>query len=435
MKRTRIGIGIYKTAYGFAVIWPEGGRNREKHFAPDTPLPTLTAYRKQQIKMAAPPPVRAAGGPGSLARDIVRWLRTRVGAEGYQAARSHVKAWLPKFGRRSRYAITLEELQLQIAAWIASGEVSIRTIRHRVDKLRQVYNLLDVGRKMPIHFVKTPKPPKTRPKGVSDDIIVTVAERLAEQERRGKLRDGKTRARFLVQATCGKRPCQVKRATPDDIDFAARIWNVQPAKGSLGGDLALNDEMLAAWQAFAKADAWGAYDSVSFAKTLRRNGWPDEVRPYQMRHQMLQTLNRRLPDFFQHVQQAGNHTNARTTREHYVPPDLATSRASSEALAGRFAPELFAETHRHRTGIRVGGTTTDDQGTTKDDHGSELGSEARIAAESGAVPAAAAVETTKDYYQGLSKTESETSGIVRKSANGVRLVRRPASGEDPSKLR
>ena len=357
---TKIGTGIYRGPRGYFVTYQHGGRTKESPLLPlDMTLAQVKAWRDYHMKHAAPPPLRATGASGSLARDMVRWLRTRKGAPSYEAARSHVKAWIPKFGRRSRYAITLEELQLQIAQWVASGDVSIRTIRHRVDKLRQVYNLLDVGRKMPIHFVKTPKPPKTRPRGIADDIIIATALRLAEQERLGKLRDGKTRARFLVLAACGKRPCQVMRATPADVDFEARIWDVQPAKGSLGGELWLNDEMLAAWKAFAEADAWGEYDGVSFAKTLRRNGWPEGVRPYQMRHQTLQTLNRRLPDFFKQVQQAGNHTNARTTREHYVPPDLATSRSSGEALAGRFAEELIADTHRTRTWIRVGGASKD----------------------------------------------------------------------------
>src|SRR4029450_13661403 len=125
---------------------------------------------------------------------------------------------------------------------------------------------------------------------------------------------------------------------------------------SHGGPIYLNDEMLAAWRAFAAAAAWGAYDTVSFAQTLRRNGWPAGVRPYQLRHQTMQTADARGVDLGG-VQLIGGHASPETTRRFYAPGELARSREASEALEGRFAPDVFAETHRHRTGVRVGGTT------------------------------------------------------------------------------
>lgn len=353
MKRTRIGIGIYRTPYGFAVIWPDGGRNREKHFAPDTPIPRLTAYRKQQIKLARP--TRTATR-GSFARDVVRYLRTRKGKPCYDSERSHLKAWLPRFGRGGRQAITPEAITLAMADWAGK---SAATIRHRLNVLTQLFHVLDPGQPTPCDraYVTRPAVPKRRPQGVADAIIDTVATNLAEQERQGKLRDGKTRARFLVLATCGQRPCQVMRARPDDLDWARRVWEVVPAKHSRGGPLALNDEMLAAWQAFAAAEAWGPYDAVSFAKTLRRNGWPAGVRPYRLRHQTLQTLNQRVGDFGI-VQQHAGHESPETTRRHYVPHELEKSAQAGRALEGRFSAAAFAETRRHRSGVRVGGTPT-----------------------------------------------------------------------------
>jgi integrase len=232
MTRTRIAEGIYRDKYGYAVIWRDRGRAREKRFAPDTPIATLKAFRK-----------------------------------------------LPAL-----------------------------------------------------------KIPKTRPKGVpgGDTLIATVAARLAHQERIGRLRDGKTRARFLVLATCGKRPCQLMRTDPADVDFATRIWDVVPAKNSDGGPLYLNDEMLAAWTAIAQAAAWGPYDSRSFSKTLQRNGWPKGVRPYRLRHQTLQTMSKKGVELGD-IQQAAGHDSPDTTRRHYVPHELARSKAASETIDQRFA--------------------------------------------------------------------------------------------------
>lgn len=406
MNRTRIGLGIYRTAYGFAVIWKDAGRNREKHFAPDTPHTTLTAFRRQQTKTARHAPGVAATR-GRFARDVVRYLRTRKGKPCYKSERSHLKAWLPRFGRGGRHAITPEAIQLQLAEWVG---LSAKTIRHRLNVLTQVFHLLDPKQPTPCDraYVTRPKLPKRRPQGVPDDIIATTAERLAEQERRGFLRDGKTRARFLVLATCGKRPCQVMRARQLDLKWAARVWDVEPAKNSLGGPLWLNDEMLAAWQAFDRAHAWGDYDPVSFAKTLRRNGWPAGVRPYNMRHQTLQTLSQKGVDFGA-VQQAAGHASPVTTRDNYVPHELETSKAASAAIEGRFPVTAFAATARYTTGLAVGGAP-DYQPTTNP--ATQTGAGAAAPAPRG-LPQAAAATTNQDY-QRLLKTAGETKGIVGK---------------------
>jgi hypothetical protein len=168
--------------------------------------------------------------------------------------------------------------------------------------------------------------------------------------RTGKLRDGKTRARFLVLATCGKRPCQLMRARPIDLNFKTRIWDVEPAKNSHGGPLWLNDEMLAAWMSFDAADAWGDYDPVSFAKTLRRNGWPAGVRPYNMRHQTLQTMTAAGADFGA-VQQAAGHASPETTRRSYVPHEVAVSQRTGALIDGRFDPAVFTASTARRSGL------------------------------------------------------------------------------------
>jgi integrase len=410
MKRTRIGLGIYRTPYGYAVIWPDGGRNREKHFEPDTPHAKLTAYRAQQVKMARRAPgVALTAARSGFPRDVVRYLRTRKGRPCYKAERSHLKAWITRFGRLSRHAITPEAIGAALGDWRGEGK-SPQTLRHRVNILRQLFHVLDPGQPTPCDKVKRPVVPHRRPQGVPDGIIEATALRLAEQERAGWLRDGKTRARFLVLATCGKRPCQLMRARPIDLDWAARVWHVEPAKNATGGPLVLNAEMFVAWQAFDRANAWGPYDTRSFAGTLRRNGWPAGVRPYRLRHQALQTLSNAGADFGA-VQQMGGHASPDTTRRFYVPHELETSRRASAAIEGRFAAEVFAATTRHRTGIPIGGVL------------GVLGSPLVVPASGQpAMPASGPSEgpttkaTTKADYQGVLKTEVETGGNVRKIA-------------------
>jgi len=338
--------GLYVLPSGrFAVIWREHGRPHEKHFPADTPRKALREFRKSQTTRVAQAAPTNEDETGSFVRDTVTFLRTRRARPSYASDRSHMKPWIKVFGRFSRHAVTAAKITaaLTLDGWATK---SPREVRHRVNTLRQFFNFHDGARFTDALFadVVTPKVPTTEPVGVADTVIAAVAARLADHQRRGYLRDGKTRARFLVEATCGKRPCQIAAARPAHLDLDGRVWNVQPAKGSRGGRLYLNDQMVAAWRAFVAADAWGTdaegtWDRRSFVKTLQRNGWPEGIRPYNMRHQTLQVMTDRGVDFGE-VQGVAGHTSPDTTRRHYVP--MTGARRASEAVEGRFDAAMFA---------------------------------------------------------------------------------------------
>jgi integrase len=74
--------------------------------------------------------------------------------------------------------------------------------------------------------------------------IAAVAAQLEEHERRGWLRSAKTRARFMVLASTGKRPSELMRAQPHDVDFVRRVWTVRDGKGGWSPGIYLNDDML-----------------------------------------------------------------------------------------------------------------------------------------------------------------------------------------------
>lgn len=172
----------------------------------------------------------------------------------------------------------------------------------------------------------------------------------------GRLRTAKTRARFLMLFLTGMRPAQLMRLQPHDLDFTERLITVQPAKGDNGALIYMNDDIVMAAQLFVAAEAWGAYDSRSFAKTLQRNGWPKGVRPYTMRHKVGQTLRARGADLGD-IQDHLGHASPTTTRQHYLEPDLARLKATSERLDSRL--DKTALLHRPTTG------TTPQKGTTR----------------------------------------------------------------------
>ena len=65
----------------------------------------------------------------------------------------------------------------------------------------------------------------------SDETLRAVAAAFVEREQKGLLRSRKTRARFLVLATTGRRPCEVMRAKPEDVNIEVRVWVPRDAKG------------------------------------------------------------------------------------------------------------------------------------------------------------------------------------------------------------
>lgn len=332
--RRTLAPGIYEDPYGREVRWVDG-RTRSKRFALDAPLEDLKKFRARQVGQAKERQRAKAGG--SFVRDCVRFLAGRKHKSCYKSDRAHLKPWIVRFRRGSRFAIERAGVQLAVDEWVTHG-YSPREIRHRVKLLHQLFHQLDPGEKTPCDGVKLPKIGKSRKRPPVDALIVRdVALNLRKQEILGRLRDAKTRARFLVLALIGERPIQVERTTPADVDLANDVWRVPGAKGGERGLVALNHQQRAAWVLFAAAKAWGKYDRSSFSKTLRRNGWPKGVQPYQLRHTVAQTLK----DFgvaLDQIQDHLTHTTPLTTSDFYVGPSLPQLRQVSAKLEGRVDP-------------------------------------------------------------------------------------------------
>jgi len=331
--RRTIAKGVYADAYGYEVRWRDG-RSRSKRFPSDAPLADLKLFRLRMQRQAADR--RHATGDGSFVRDVARFLRTRKGRPCFKSDRAHLRPWMKLFRRQSRFHVTREAVQRTVTAW-AAHPYSPRELRHRVKLLDQFFRFYDPGQLTPCAGVKLPKTVKRKPRPVADAILNDVALRLRHQEETNRLRDGKTRARYLILALSGVRPAQLKRAQPTDVDLERGVWYIDPAKGDEGTIVALNQELRAAWALFAGAGAWGPYDSRSFSKTLKRNGWPQDVRPYQLRHTVGQRLKEHsvgLGDIQEHM----GHSSPVTTEQAYLGPSLARMQAVSTQLAGWIDP-------------------------------------------------------------------------------------------------
>lgn len=344
-KRKRIAVGVYQDQGGYEamVAVGSGPRRREKwkRFPRGTHLREIKDW--QDERRTAFRRTRPRGPSGTLAGDVERFLRQYAGKPSAKAKRSHLLAWVREYGHMRRSAITDEHVRLAIVKWEQAG-VSKKTMKHRHQILGQLYRILDGAKtNTPIDEVDAPVPGKTIPVWVDDVIISEVAHNLAQQEIAGKLRDAKTRARFMVLASCGKRPCEVKRAEPLDVDLERRVWLVRDAKGGWSEGLYLNDDMLAAWKLFTDAKAWGHFDTRSFDRRLYWSGWLKGIRPYNLRHSTGLTLSARGEDLAD-IQAWMGHKDIKTTREHYVPVLNSRMQKMSEGMSGRLG--FAASTNR-----------------------------------------------------------------------------------------
>jgi integrase len=406
---TILGPGIRRDASGIEARVKVRGTPRYARFPAATPLVTVEQWQETErkaLQQADPYDRTRRGRPsttgGTLEAATQRFLPQIAGRASFKADRSHLRAWFTVVGHHPRPLgevsidlITSEDVNLAIAQWqtapsrrdvrrirvtgyaretaravgspreaviraydrqtpVTSGQVvAAKTIRHRCRMLGELYRTLRPGAPSPVQGAKIPKLPKPHPVGMPIETVRLVARTLARAAATAP-DHAKTFARFAVLATTGQRPCQVMRTQPDDLQRDAGLWIVRSAKNEPVHTITLNADMIAAWDLFVAAEAWGAYDTTQHARRVHAAGWPKGVRPYAARHAvMIDALAAgvRLDD----VQGLAGHTSPLTTRTFYGPLTVSRQRQVSDALTGRlagvFGPRLVKKSPPARAGV------------------------------------------------------------------------------------
>lgn len=340
--RTRIATGIYRDRFGFEIAVKRGGKTHVERAARNTPKAELIRRRIELLRtvLKSDP---AAAPKGTLTRAIVRYTHLAKHLVGWQEQRAHLRAFIPMLGLKDRAAITRDMLLVLRSAWAAAG-VKPKTINNRFSALRALYHTLDgPDAPTPADRLRPLKGHRTPAVAVRPERIIAVDQRLQEFERSGRLRNQKTRARFRVRASTGRRPSEIMRAEPADVDRDRRLWTPRDGKGGFTPGIYLTDDMLEAWALFFEADAWGPFDTGSQAEVLRAAGWPDDVRPYNLRHSVGIALSEAGVDLAD-VQQIMGHKDQRTTRQHYVPVLATRLQQAMARLEGRLTWEPLPST-------------------------------------------------------------------------------------------
>lgn len=330
---------------------------REKRFPLAVPLTDVEAWqsttRAQLLEFAD-----RGDAPGAFTRDAKRYIAdfTKHLTRGGQSVRTEMNPWIKEFGDRARGTIKPADVARVRSMWLASGKVKPKTINQRVATLARMYRCLD-GRKAwtPCDDLDELEVHKSPIRVVDDDLIRAVDLKLQAREQEDRRRTPKTRARFRVLMATGRRPSELMRAEPGDVNMTRRIWLPRDGKGGFSPGIYLNDDMLAAWQFFIDVNAWGKFSTQKQARRLRKAGWPADIDPYQARHTVGITLSERGVDL-DDVGSMMGHKRRETTRKHYVPVLNSRMQKASEALEGRFQGWPAVQTGVQTSKAKVGKT-------------------------------------------------------------------------------
>lgn len=305
---------------------------------------------------------------GTLEGDAPDFFAQIAGRGCFKSDRSHTRAWFPiivdgvRLGALARTAITKGHINKAIAQMqarpsprairkvrvggYARGDETIGgyvraapatsgavvadlTIRHRLRMLQELYRTLD-GEDVPtpVDYANWPKRKKTLPITLPAATVEAVLLKLLTI-------DAKTFGRFAVVTTTAQRPCQVGRALPEDVNLTTGIWIVRNAKNEPAHSITLNATHIDAWEAFARADAWGEFDTGKYGKLIHAAGWPVGIRPYAARHSLAREAIR-LGINLGDLQGLLGHVDPKTTRI-YAPFVIERQRQVSDGMTDYLA--------------------------------------------------------------------------------------------------
>jgi integrase len=367
-RRVRIASGVYEDGTGRSG-WACG---REHRFPPKTPIAEIQRWQEDtKRKHRGSGRVQTERGTVAAAVDAVAEQEQHL--TSWVSRRAEYRAWVHLYGDRRLTSLTPADARKAVSTWTLAG-VAPKTIRNRLWSLKHLVRMALGTKETPVDDVMPPAKVRQVVTPIAPSVILAVYQKLLEFERTGRLRDAKTRARFMVRASTGRRPVEIMRALPDDVDLSNRIWRVRDAKGGWSEGLYLNDDMLVAWMTFAQAKAWGEFATDSMAEVLRAAGWPSEKdaqgrytsRPYHLRHSVgigLSELGHDLADVGGWL----GHTDVQTTRSAYVPILNSRMQRMSQSIDGRLlgwkVPSKVPSSMW--TGVEIRGKTAKSQPATR----------------------------------------------------------------------
>jgi integrase len=319
-RRRKLAEAIYADRYGVAATVKVGRVQKEKRFAPDTPIKQMRAWQttmRAQLRQVAP-----ASARGSLTPDVDRYLArvepTHLTPRAFRQRRRDIRAWLPRFGARVRASLTAAELNDQLWTWRQTRSASCCNSRRAA--LHHLWRVLD-GKAAPNpvaeteHF-RTPDPvPKAVPLERIDQVLAALDPTT------------KTSARLRLMRWTGMRPSQMGRIPADQAPLYVRLQADPPhvvvPRGKRGRVVRVPLLSRAARKAaadFVRLQAFGAWSTQSANKRIAKTCTDLEVPRFTL-YQIKHTVGSRLREVMDlaDVQTVFGHTDASTTAIYAAP--------------------------------------------------------------------------------------------------------------------
>lgn len=343
--------GVIRDRYGFRAYVKVGRLQRERRFPPDTLTKEMQKWRDEtRVALRA---VRVPVSRNSLQADAARYLKQIAGRPGSAADRSHLQAWLDRYGTMVRSQVNAEHVRTALAEWRTAGTwtggrgdrpraatkkpAAEKTLQQRWRVLRHLYKTLDGPHApTPCDDVPRPRPAAATPVGVHISKVQRVADRLAARAKDTPIQsvERKDYARFMMLTTTLQRPAQLTRAIAEDFHLAEQFWIVRGAKGGPTHAIHLNAEMRKAVKLLLGAGALGTYDDKKLLAVARAHGWPATIPLYNARHSGAIDAIAAGADLGD-VQAMLGHASIETTRRFYAGIIRLRQRGVGKSLEGR----------------------------------------------------------------------------------------------------
>ncbi len=311
---------------------------------------------------------------GTFEADAARYLSSVKALPDYAGRTAHIRLWVHIFQGRKRHTIKASEIRAVRDRWLTVGPkrrhvkgkgwvdlpepLAPATVCTRLRALENLWTVMWPRDENPVRDVPEPQTPKRKPRALPYDVIDAILAVMPDrgQGLRGKPRSdvSKTKARLRLMAYTGLTHSQIVALKPSDfrMDPAAPAINRKPrgkGAGAAGGWSPVPADAIDAMQAFADADAWGAFARSSMHKSFRRAcaalDLPENMTPYQLRHSYASTVLK-MTGSLQAAQILLQHVSPKTTMtyaESEIDPWLAAAMAK---VTGLRAPVAQGTEHR-----------------------------------------------------------------------------------------
>jgi len=290
--------GIRQDAFGVQAYVYVHGHTRAKRFKLGTPITEVRAWRENQ-RVGARLGIAVDAKAITFEDDAETYLSLVKAMPTYTDREYRIKQWVDAFAGRTRASLRSSDIRAQLERWRIGGRhdgkgLSPASLNTRRTALMHLFTVLD-GKSAANPVRDVPPYPEE-----SGDVIRAqpwrVLYRLLARLRKGS----KTRARLRVMLWTGLPHAQIMRVQPTDLDVKGkrlRVSRRRKGKGHPAKWLPLLPPAVTAWQAFAKAGAWGKFSQSAMHSALARavedeNVWRRKrkrpllprVRPYDFRH-------------------------------------------------------------------------------------------------------------------------------------------------------